>query len=159
VAIKSDEDGKASEIFMITVVPSPASAKRSGIYPGVKEAVHERSRRFIRPDNNYAGLRFAFFLLNGEMPLDRWMMEESAKVLDVFPGSESSVLITTERTSDPDDLDIAGFLGFPAVAVFWRNEIIFRYEGLINADHLISEIQKITVLHMVKNAPKIKGQE
>ena len=149
VDIKTGVNGLAIEIFMITVVPSPASAKRSGIYPGVKEDVHERARRFIRPGDDFAGLRFSIFLLDGEMSLDLRMMEESEKVMAAFPGSIRSTLITTQRTLASDELDQAGFVGFPAVAVFWRDEIIFRHQGLIPADRLIPEIVKMTALHVV----------
>jgi hypothetical protein len=158
VDIKMDNDGLASEIFMITAVPSPASAKRSGIYPGVKEDVHERAKRFIRPGDDYAGLRFSFFLLDGKMSLDRRMMEESEKVLAAFPGSIRSTLITSQRTSTADELDQVGFVGFPSVAVFWRDEIIYQHQGLIIADSLISEITKMTVLHVVTAAQANRGQ-
>ncbi|MBA3006799.1 MAG: hypothetical protein KJ900_01555 [Proteobacteria bacterium] len=157
VDIKTGVNGLAIEIFMITVVPSPASAKRSGIYPGVKEDVHERARRFIRPGDDYdAGLRFSIFLLDGEMSLDLRMMEESEKVMAAFPGSIRSTLITTQRTLASDELDQAGFIGFPSVAVFWKDEIIFRHEGLAFADHLIPEIQKMTALHVVTAAQENK---
>jgi len=151
VQIKADGKGFAADFFMITAVPCPATAKRSGIYPGVAEPVQERAKRFIRPADDYTGLRFAYFLLDGEISLDRRMMEESKMVLEAFPGAASSIFLTTKRKSAADEFDRAGFIGFPAIAVSWMGEIIFRHQGLISADRLIPEIKKMTPLHVVKN--------
>jgi hypothetical protein len=148
VDIKQGVGGMAREIFMITAVPSPASALRSGIFPGIKKDAHENARRFIRPGNDYKGLRFSFFLLDGEMQLDRKMLAEAETALAAFPGALKSILITTQRTSAADELDEAGFVGFPSVAVFWQDEIIFRHEGLIASHNLIQKIKEITVLHV-----------
>lgn len=151
VTFKTDARGLASSIFMVTGVPSPASARRSGIFPGVRDAVHERARQFIRPRDNYQGLRFSYFLLDGKMRLDLEMMEVAAKVQEAFPGATSSTLVTTGRTSAADELDEIGFIGFPAVAVYWQGEILFRHEGLVSADFLIEKIKGMTAMHVVTN--------
>ena len=151
VEIKVDDQELASEIFMITTVPAPATTERSGIYPGVHDTVHERAKRFIRPQADYRGLQFSYFLLDGKMRLDLKMVEAAAKVQPAFPGATSSTMITSERTSARDELDEVGFIGFPAVAVYWQGETIYRHEGLVFADSLIAAIKQMTQMHVVYN--------
>jgi len=149
VTFEPDALGLAISIFMITSVPSPASPVRSGIYPGVETAVRERGKGFVRPSDDFEGMHFSYFLLNGQMRLDQLMMEVAVKVEAAFPGSTRSTMNTANRTSEKDELDEVGFYGFPSVAVYWRDKIVYRHEGLIPAQKLMDEIRKIAALHVV----------
>ncbi len=149
VECSADENGLATSIFMITSVPPPSLATRSGLYPGVREAVHERARRFIRPGAEYHGLRFALFLLDGNISLDRMMLEEAETVLAAFPGASRSVFLTSKQTSERDELDELNFAGFPSVAVFWQDEVVYKHEGFIPAQNLIDVVRDMTTLHVI----------
>ena len=150
LVIKTDDKCLATEFFMITVVPSPSLAERSGIYPGIEEDVHEHAKRFIRPSTDYKGLRFSYYLLDGKLSLDRRMVEESEQVLKAFPGAERRIIISLAPNSEEyDEILSVGFKGFPSVAVFWKGEIIYRHQGLVLANLLITVIKDTASMYVV----------
>jgi hypothetical protein len=147
MVIKTDDQGLAKEFSLITMAPPPSSAKGSGIWPGAEENVQERPRPALSLKGDYRELRFTYYLLNGEMSLDKRAVEESEKVLEAFPGAERRIIIALSPNAEEyDEIRSVGFLGFPSVAVFWKEEAIYRHEGLASAEALITAVKSITTL-------------
>lgn len=156
VVFETDARGLITSILVITVAPATDSAKRSGIYPGVEGAVQERPRGFVRPGADYQGLRFVFFLLDGKTGLDQQMRKTAEAVASKFPGAECQVLVWQEMRGDEyQELHKAQFTGFPSVAVYYRNQGIFRKQGLISAEALTSAIQDATLMFVVSSDPTL----
>ncbi|MEB2352248.1 MAG: hypothetical protein OZ924_12630 [Burkholderiaceae bacterium] len=86
-------------ILITTVSPAPSTAKRSGVYPGVAHEVGERPRDFIRPADDYRGLRFVFFLLDGEVGLDLEMKKTANAMRSAFRGAGCAVLVWQQASS------------------------------------------------------------
>ena len=150
VIFQTDEQGRATSIFMITVVPSPADAMRSGIYPGCEQPATESPKRFVRPDTGYAQLRFEVFLLDGQMSLDLEMRRRVNEAASFFPQAQMfEIVIETACESEWRRVDRAGFNGFPAVAAYWKEQIIHLQQGVILSDNYVRAIQSATALYLV----------
>ena len=140
--IKANKMGLASEFFMITAVPPPDSARRSGIYPGVIGQVHGGPKKVVRPENGYNDLCFTFYLLDGEINMDHTIMMESEKVMEAFPGAERKVVISMAANAEErEEIFSLGFKGFPSVCVTWERNVVFRWEGLISAVFFIRAVR------------------
>jgi len=150
VTFQTDGQGRATRIFMITGVPSPACAVRSGIYPGCEPPVTESPKRFVRPDTGYAQLRFEVFLLNGRISLDLEMRRRIAEATRFFPHAQVCEIVTeTACESEWRRVHRAGFNGFPAVAAYWKEQIIHLHQGVIFLNSYVREIQSSTALYLV----------
>lgn len=143
-------NGRAVRILMITTVPSPATTRRSGIYPGVDAPPTETPKRFIRPTADYQGLRFEVFLLDGQMGLDREMRARMRQALDSFPGAQYLEFNSQQMKVDEHErVGLAGFNGFPGVAAYWREHLIHTHQGLIDDPAYTEEVERATALHVV----------
>ena len=150
LTMETDIHGLITSALMITVAPDPASCSRSGIFPGIEVPVKETPRNFIRRSSGYEGLRFSFFLLDGKMRLDKRMVETEELALANFPGAMSKLMIWQEMTdSELGELASAQFSGFPAVAVYYLDQCIFRHQGLISPDSLTTAVEGVSKLHVV----------
>jgi hypothetical protein len=150
LALGADIDGLIISALMITVAPDPASCSRSGIFPGIEVPVKETPRNFIRPSSGFEGLRFSFFLLDGKMRLDKRMVETAQLTLANFPEAKSKLMIWQEMSdSEMGELTSAQFSGFPAVAVYYLDQCIFRHQGLISPESLTEAVKGVSKLHVV----------
>lgn len=151
LTLSTDVDGLITRALMITVFPNPATCLRSGIFPGVDDPVKEGPRNFIRSGRDYQGLHFSFFLLNGKTGLDQGMCKTADQTQLNFPGSTYKNIVW-EKMSDSDSTELrnAQFVGFPAVAVYYLDECILRFEGLISPDFLKEKVLEVSKLHVVQ---------
>ena len=143
VIFNVNENDLISGIFMISAVPSPASARRSGIFPGIEGPVAGAPKNVIRSAADYKGLRFDFF--SDGSKLDEMMRQTAYKTLDEFPEANRFFL----SMEDHEATCASGFIGFPSVAVYYQDEVVFRHQGLISSTELINRIKESTQLYVV----------
>ncbi len=149
LTLQTDTQGLITSALMITVAPNPATCLRSGIYPGIEDPVQERPRGFIRPGPGYDGLRFVFFLLDGTMGLDKKMQETARATKETFPGADFRLLVWEHMTeSEMEELRNAQFVGFPAVAVYFRDQCVLRHQGLMSPESLAAAVNGASTLYV-----------
>jgi hypothetical protein len=88
MTIKADETGKAGEMLMITVAPSPLSAKGKGLFPGLDDLpMQPHQRPLLHPVEDYGEMKIELWMLDGNIPADSRAQSVSNKVIKVFPGT------------------------------------------------------------------------
>ncbi|WP_028601213.1 hypothetical protein [Ottowia thiooxydans] len=155
VAFETGPLGLISKIFNITSMPNPAYVRRRGIYPGTNGTVKERPRLFIRPTQDFQGVRLDFYVWSGKYRQDQQMLQTADAVQEQLPGAEVRVVILHEIEPNSEaklTLRQAQLTVFPSVVVYYRGEGVFRYLGVISAHLLIDAIVKASPLHVVSDS-------
>jgi hypothetical protein len=134
-------EGKITSFFMVVGVPSPASAKVSGLFPmGLPPP---KPRPALRVASSYRELCFSLFLLDGECPIDVIAREQVSLAMQHYSGAIYREVVTIpaspEANSETCEL---GFFGFPSLAVTLRGKVLYRHTGIIGADSLNNELIK-----------------
>jgi hypothetical protein len=65
MTIKTDAECQATSFLMLTCVPSPATARGAGIYPGRTDAPAVQPRRFVRSSPGFGEITLYVFYLDG----------------------------------------------------------------------------------------------
>lgn len=152
MTIKTNAVGQASTLLMITCVPSPATAKGSGIFPGRKHPPKEEPRRFIRNSPAFDEIRLYAFYLDGLISLDVAMRETVNQARRELPGMR-----IIETTNDKMSEDVYAvfqsfcFNGFPSVGATFNNLPIFRQQGLLDGATLVKKLREATPLYVAVN--------
>lgn len=135
MTFKVNDLGEATELFMITCVPSPESVIRSGIFPGCPSSPVADAHRIIRATSSYEDMEIAVYVLDPMTSLDRAMVKEVENAIVDFPGAKMRLAAWGENSEGANqELAELGFTGFPSLAVRWQNKVIYRHQGLIRAE-------------------------
>ena len=134
-------NGKITSFFMVTAIPSPASAEVSNLFP--MDSKQPKQRPALIDAVSYHELCFSLFLLNGELPIDVLAREQVGLVMQHYSGAVYREIITIpgslEASSESGEL---GFVGFPSLAVMLRGKVLYRHTGLIGAERLSNDLKK-----------------
>lgn len=134
-------NGKITSFFMVTAIPSPASAKVSNLFP--MAGMQPKPRPALIDPVSYHELCFSLFLLNGELPIDVMARGQVSLAMQHYSGANYREIITipgsAEASSEAGEL---GFVGFPSLAVTLRGKVLYRHTGLIGAERLSNELKK-----------------
>jgi len=169
VTFKCKNNSLIKDIFMVTTAPSPKSVEKSEIYPGLKEKPIIKIKKIIRNDETYENLKFTYFLYDGELSLDKKMINTIPDIQTFFEGCEIEIVFSLRDSRHIDimksyfngiDVNIfnidkgsgwdlhmkiveSGFVGFPSLSVYWDNNIIFKNEGILSSEIIKQEVQQI----------------
>lgn len=143
--IKPGIDGKVGEMLMVTVAPSPNSAKGTGLFPGLDDQPLQPFKSpLLHPVNDYNKLELVLCLLDGKMRLDLAMQGEMDKVLLQFPGVRyRSIIFNDASIKDSKEVEAASVHGFPSLIAYWNNVLVIKRTGFAKAENLISAIKNV----------------
>lgn len=134
-------NGKITRFFMVTAIPSPASAKVSNLSPMANK--QPKPRPAFTDALSYDELCFSLFLLNGELPIDVMAREQVGLAMQHYSGAVYREIITIlgslEASSEAGEM---GFVGFPSLAVMFKGKLLYRHTGLISAERLSNDLKK-----------------
>jgi hypothetical protein len=143
--IEALEDGRAGKMDIISVVPSPSSARNTGLFPGLDEKPLQHNKPpLLHPANDYRQLQIDLWLLDGKISLDANAEQAAQETLQHFPGA--SLRITNSQTAsyeEGNELSDTGITGLPAIVVFWNGQIVMKRNGCPSAENLIAAIKNI----------------
>jgi len=138
-------DGLAGKMDIITVAPSPQSARNTGLFPGLDEKpLQSHKPPLLHSANDYRKLQIDLWLLNGEISLDADAEIATKEALQNFPGAR--LRITNSQTAsyeEGDELSETGITGLPAVVVLWSGQIVMKRQGCPSAENLVAAIKNI----------------
>jgi len=133
LTIEANSEGNATKLFMVTAVPPPASARRTGVFPGAKSLPKWQPLR--RATADYLGLKFHLFVWDGKPPLDTFMIASLEGVLQRLPGAALRVIrLETANEEESEVIAQLGIVSFPELAVYWEDTLVWQGRGLMGAD-------------------------
>ena len=151
MTVRMDPSGLAKSMLMITCVPSPSSAEGTGLFPGCVTPPTIRERRFIRPFPTFRGITLYFYYLDGEIGLDKVMIDtaeyvrqhlEEIKVIEVIHGV---IQMGWQRQKV---FDAFQFNGFPSVGAMFKGKPFYRHQGLIHGPELMDALEKSAPIYV-----------
>jgi len=135
------ESERVESIFMVSAVPDPKQAKRSGLFPlaELDETIEVPVKLPLD-----AELEFRVYLLDGEIGIDKAMLAEAKTLADHFRKSRIKVIKGMSGSEeDFQDCVDRGIVGFPTLIVEHQSRHLLRFDGLHSAQDLIEAIEKL----------------
>lgn len=134
------ENQKIEAIFMISVVPSPQLAKKTNLFPAA--SLNDNAGASKLPA--FAELEFRVYLMNGEVEIDKKMLEAVEALSAAFPHSRTRIIRGLSNSSeDFDECCERGIVGFPVLIIEWQSEQLLRFDGLQRAETLIKAVAEL----------------
>lgn len=134
-------NGKITSFFMVTAIPSPASAKVSNLSP--MASVQPKPKPALIDATSYRELCFSLFLLNGELPIDVMAREQVSLAMQHYSGAIYREVITIPGSPEASlESGELGFVGFPSLAVTLRGRVLYRHTGLIGEERLSNDLKQ-----------------
>jgi hypothetical protein len=144
--IKVDADGLITTFFLCTVVPSPSSARGSGVFPGLDEEEvwpAGPKPRLVGP--RYESLTLCLIQLDGNIELDRAMEANVREALRLLPGAvlERIVEDSPKGTQEQSEL-LAEWMvnSFPVLVVLWNHELLLKFTGVHSSKRILDGISE-----------------
>jgi hypothetical protein len=133
-------EGKITTFFMVTGIPSPASAEVSNLFP--MSSTQPKPRSALIDETSYRELCFSLFLLDGECPIDVMAREQVDLAMQHYSGAIYREVITIPASREADfETSQLGFVGFPSLAVTLNGKVLYRHTGLIGAERLSKDLR------------------
>lgn len=144
VDIIPDEEGNINKLFNVTVIPEPASARGTGIFPGVPGEKLKADMGYVPhllPEKLH--LVFKVFLIGKNIPFEETTVNAIEEVIKEYPSAEMRAMCLDTMTEEEFvDAHRCGVVANPTIIVECRGELIMKHVGAIDAKGLREKLKK-----------------
>lgn len=141
--IEVDGVGNAAKMLMITVAPSPSSAKGKCLFPGLDGFPMQPKRKpLLHLIEDYGQMKIELWLLNGNNHADIQAQSVVNEVIQSFSGAGYREYSVDDLCAeDILRLQDTGLQGFPGIVAYWKDKLIFRINGCPEAIQLLAKLR------------------